>query len=418
MSVLPIEQSNLATDDTSETAAEENSTCYFPLLDRIAEGYFADYTKDSELYTAFLQLLKQDGHITQEDGLSSFKLALSIHSAAPRIEAHYQYYATTVENSLMKAQDAACPVWVHFDGKQYCSPTLERAQQDVKGLVDIEVLPFDRVSSLHHDLPTSTLYADINSPLFAHFHQTIRETATTGRSQYRLRYRPSVGEKPLAVSGYGVELALKRTDYIVIDDREGGSEDKEDVDGTAKTEDVSLETEEIDDLKPLSSSQLLGLGLKASSFVLASEDPFDTLLKVSRDFPKHSSVLSKLNASEEFITEHYANRDKFLPAGYNIVWMNGMQVEARQMNAYGLLAQLRRERRLVSSFQEVGLSGAEAISLISHPAIEELKGEGEVQRYDYRDTLEGGNVIVWLNDIEKDRRYDSWPSHASAVSNE
>ena len=32
----------------------------------------------------------------------------------------------------MIAQDAACPVWVHFDGKQYCSPDLERAQQNVK----------------------------------------------------------------------------------------------------------------------------------------------------------------------------------------------------------------------------------------------------------------------------------------------
>ena len=378
------------TYQTSETAAEENSTCYFPLLDRIAEGYFADHTTDSELYTAFLRLLKQDGHITQEDGLSSFKLALSIHSAAPRIEAHYQYYATTVENSLMVAQDAACPVWVHFDGKQYCSPALERAQQDVNGLANTEVLPFDRLLSLHHELPVSTLYADINSPLFAHFHQTIRETATTGRSQYRLRYRPSIGEKPLDVSGYGVELALKRTDYIVIDDREAETIQKEGTDDTAKTEDVSLETEEIDDLKPLSSSQLLGLGLKASSFVLASEDPFDTLLKVSRDFPKHSSILSKLNVSEEFVTEHYANREKFLPAGFNIVWMNGMQIEARQMNAYSLLAQLRRERRLVGSFKEVGLSGAEAISLISHPSIEELKGEEDVQRYDYRDTLEGG----------------------------
>jgi UDP-glucose:glycoprotein glucosyltransferase len=34
---------------------------------------------------------------------------------------------------LMVAQDAACPVWVHFNGKQYCSPTLERAQQGFPG---------------------------------------------------------------------------------------------------------------------------------------------------------------------------------------------------------------------------------------------------------------------------------------------
>lgn len=33
----------------------------------------------------------------------------------------------------MAAQDAACPVWVHLDGKQYCSSAMERAQQDVEG---------------------------------------------------------------------------------------------------------------------------------------------------------------------------------------------------------------------------------------------------------------------------------------------
>lgn len=117
-----------------ETAAEENSTSYFPLLDRIADGHFADDASEHDLYTRFLKLLQDDGHITDPDALSSFQFALSIHSAAPRIEAHYQYYTTSVENSLMVAQDAACPVWVHFNGKQYCSPSLERAQQDIRGL--------------------------------------------------------------------------------------------------------------------------------------------------------------------------------------------------------------------------------------------------------------------------------------------
>lgn len=121
-------------DISRETAAEENSTAYFPLLDRVADGHFSDCSTDKELYDTFLKVLEEDGHITNADALSSFQFALSIHSAAPRIEAHYQYYDTSVEPSLMIAQDAACPVWVHFDGKQYCSPALDRAQQDVAAL--------------------------------------------------------------------------------------------------------------------------------------------------------------------------------------------------------------------------------------------------------------------------------------------
>ena len=139
------------------------------------------------------------------------------------------------------------------------------------------------------------------------------------------------------VSGYGVELALKRTDYIVIDDRESGKETAEIETTAAKAEEVVFEAEELADLKPLSATELLGLGLKAASFIMSSEDPFDTLIKVSQDFPKHSSAITTRNTSTSLVEEHRSNRDVLLPAGYNIVWMNGAQVEARQMNAFALL---------------------------------------------------------------------------------
>ena len=266
----------------------------------------------------------------------------------------------------------------------------------------------------------STLYVDINSPLFAYFHHTLSNTARTGQTSYRIRYRPSFSAtgQPLIVSGYGVELALKRTDYIVIDDRgkTGDNEIRggEDVDA-AGLDGVSSQMEDLADLKPLSTSELLGLGLKASSFVIASDDPFNTLLEVSQDFPKHSSKIAKLNISDDFMIEHARNREVFLPAGYNMIWMNGMQVEARQMDAFSLIEQLRRERRLIGSLRELGLSAMESISLISHSTIAESKATSESQRYDYRDEPEGGQVIVWLNDIEKDQRYKDWPTHSSAV---
>ena len=390
-------------------------------------------------------MVKDDGHITDPDALSSFQFALSIHSAAPRIEAHYHYYDTSVEPSMMIAQDAACPVWVHFDKKQYCSPALDRAQQDVGALKsdshlvkwgntwliqtrNPEHLPFDRILGEGSDsqISPSILYADIMSPLFGQFHQTISSTARDGQTSYRIRYRPSTSEsaKPLAVNGYGVELALKRTDYIVIDDRSAGAEGPEDqtpligneADTEAGSAEILLDSEDVSDLKPLSAKELLGLGPKVGSFIMASDDPFETLLKVSQDFPKHSSTITKRNASIDFVKEHNSNREIFLPAGYNVIWMNGQQVQSRQMDAFALLEQLRRERVIVGNLRNLGLSGSEAVQILSHPAIAEAKVDGNTQRYDYRDAIEGGKVIIWLNDIEKDKRYSSWPSHSSAVS--
>jgi UDP-glucose:glycoprotein glucosyltransferase len=85
------------------------------------------------LYEKFIQVLKDDGHLADPETLSTYRFALSMHSLAPRIEAHYQYYHTAVEPSLKGEQDTSCPVWVLFNEKQYCSPALEEAHGEVRG---------------------------------------------------------------------------------------------------------------------------------------------------------------------------------------------------------------------------------------------------------------------------------------------
>jgi|SRR6478735_9487868 UDP-glucose:glycoprotein glucosyltransferase len=110
-----------------ETAAEENSTAYFPLLDRIASGHFQSANSDAEIYDRFLEVLQQDGHITKPEALSTFKLALSLRAAAPRIEAHYQYYTTAVDPVSKGDTNEDCSTWALLDSKKYCSETLDKA---------------------------------------------------------------------------------------------------------------------------------------------------------------------------------------------------------------------------------------------------------------------------------------------------
>ncbi|KXT01759.1 hypothetical protein AC578_2786 [Pseudocercospora eumusae] len=394
-----------------ETAAEENATSYFPLLDRVADGYFDSSKTDEELYKSFRTLLEQDGHLGKED-LSSFDYALSIHSAAPRIEAHYQYYNTSIVPSLPDDAQSACESWVYvpFSGQRYCSADLDEATAQPFGKAEASVhqLPFDRVLGDTASDKPSILYADLFSDSFRKFHKTLSKTARDGSTSYRVRYKASVGHerKPLTVSGYGIELALKRTDYIVIDDRNAEEEKK---DEPVSANDGTLSEEEVSDLRPLSQSELRRLGLRAASFVMGSEQPFDTLLRLSQDFPKHSSSIAATEISEEFIAEHSANREVLVPAGFNVMWINGVQIMPRDVEAYALLEHLRRERKMIKSVQEIGLSGTEAVELLSHEAITASQVEQEVQRYDWRDNAEGGDVIIWMNDIEKDKRYAEWP---------
>lgn len=115
-----------------ETAADENATAYYPILDRISEGYFNEEGTELQLYAAFLNLLQSDGHITDPATLASFKFALSVRSAAPRIKAHYQFYRTSVEPTLSAEQTEACQTWASIGGMQYCSAHMDEPLADIE----------------------------------------------------------------------------------------------------------------------------------------------------------------------------------------------------------------------------------------------------------------------------------------------
>lgn len=362
--------------------------------------------------------MQEDGHLTKAEDLSSFDLALSLHSTAPRIEAHYQYYDTSVKPLLGQNGVEDCESWLYvpFSGQRYCSPALDSDSAKPLGIAgdSLRDLPFDRILGDPLDSQPAVLYGDLSSPLFRQFHRTASKTAKDGKSSYRVRYRTAarVDSNPLTVSGYGVELALKRTDYIVIDDRQEDEEKKAESLGSAG---AVLREEDLSDLRPLSSSELLRLGMKAASFVLSSDEPLDTLSKLSQDFPKHSGSVAGMNISEGFIQEHAQNRELILPAGFNVLWINGVQIMPRDLNPYSLLEHLRRERKMINGVRELGLSGPEAIDLLSHEAITASQVDQEAQRYDWRDDTEGGDIVMWLNDIEEDKRYADWSDSISGL---
>ncbi|KAM0277523.1 hypothetical protein ACHAQH_005722 [Verticillium albo-atrum] len=392
-----------------ETAAGENATSYFPLLDRIASGHFNDLSTDKALYDKFLQLLQDDGHVTSPEALSTFKLALSMRSSAPRIEAHYQYYDTAVASHVSGGQQQDCKLWVQSAGSQFCSPTLEDRKAAVSGT--IKSLPFDRVLGTGAD---AVLYADPASASFGDFHQSLAQRARNGEITYRLRYRRASdsSQEPLPINGYGVELALKRTDYIVIDDREARDDDSQ---KSIATEVVLDEEEEVADLKPLSTSELAPLGLKAASFIMQSQNPWDALLKLTQDFPKFSSSLATHEVSEDFLAEHEKNRAEMGPSGLNALWMNGVQLIERQIEAFTLVDMLRRERKLIDNIRNLGLTGQQAALLLGHPKVASAKTDDEPPRFDWRDDLEEGKVIIWLNDLENDARYADLPSELTSL---
>jgi UDP-glucose:glycoprotein glucosyltransferase len=402
-----------------ETAAEENETSYFPLLDRISSGAFADKTSDKDLYNEFLRIANAEGFLTDPAELSSFNLTLSIHAAAPRIEAHYHYYENNLVPIMGKFFNSSCKVWVQWASKQTCEFEGEFTDM-IAGHErfpnDRRKLQFDRAMETVEDKPAAILYADIQAPEFKAHHERLKRYAEAGYISYRVRYRPPIEpeERPVILSGYGVSLVLKKTDYMVMDDRDVKADKDEDKaivgdEGSTTQQPLGrLEDTETHDIKPLQGKDLAGLGYKAASFVMASEDSFGTLQRLVQDFPKHSAAIAAGEVNSNISDELHNNWEMTVGPGKNLLWINGLQMEQSQINAFALLDHLRRERRYINGFQSLGLQPSEAIRLLSHNALAAAKENEKVQRFDYRDTIEGGHVIIWLNDLEKDSRYKSW----------
>ncbi|PHH58845.1 hypothetical protein CDD81_4273 [Ophiocordyceps australis] len=392
-----------------ETAASENETAYFPLVDCIASGRFATARSDAQLYTAFLDVFDTQGYISSPEALATFDLALSLRATAPRIEAHYQYYSTAVEAAVSKL---SCQNdWVWLDGKQYCSSSsLDEGIRDGLFSTKVKELPFDRTLGAG---PDAILYADMTSNSFAPLHTTLSRAARQLGLRYRIRYRHSTLDKaePLTVSGYGVDISLKRTDYIVIDDR---AAEKDGLQKPLASAAFLDDNSQAADIRPLSTSELALLGMKTASFILESENRLETLIKLTKDFPKYSFSIVAHNVSADFAAEYEQHRADIGRGGINFVWINGLQLAERQIEAFALVQLLRRERKLMDSVRDIGLHGKQAVSLLGHRAIVASKSNKDPLRYDWTDRSEFSKAIIWLNNIEEDARYQEYPTSLNA----
>ncbi|KAI9244442.1 UDP-glucose:glycoprotein glucosyltransferase-domain-containing protein [Helicostylum pulchrum] len=417
--VAPWSAPNLLVE-IAETIATHNETQYFNLLqDFISIEEKASSLTDYKLYNEAVKVISSLG----VDETNFFKIALSVHEAAPRIEAYNQYYRESVIPSLSQYDDQ-CEVWAQVDNTQVCDfqEFVNSIKQESEA--SINLLPFDHIIRPSSGVSRKTviLYTTQFSSKFAEFHNYLTKAVDEQEITYVIRYRSPLSSlapgTPLYLSGYGVEMALKNTDYLVIDDRT--SEDiktkdsiKDKLSGFGKKISQSLfHADQKATIDPLTPAEIKSLGLKAAQYVARSSNPLETLTKLSQDFPKYAKSVSEVELDAEFEQESINNQMSFLRSGLNAVWLNGKGLDYSQVDPFYLVRALRTERKLIQSMQDIGFTSKEAIQIISSPVLTKASRFSEQaadEVYDVRDTAEEP-FTVWWNDIEKDSRYKTWSS--------
>nr|XP_018263998.1 UDP-glucose:glycoprotein glucosyltransferase [Kwoniella dejecticola CBS 10117]OBR86156.1 UDP-glucose:glycoprotein glucosyltransferase [Kwoniella dejecticola CBS 10117] len=416
-----------------ETVYEESPSSYFPLLHLLPELSQDAYETDETLLNSISELISSHPILSNSISRETLNLALSLHTSVPKILAQYSWYESSVRPKEVDLGVERCKEhgWVEWKGKGFC--WVDDLRKDVEMSIEEGSshvsqpgsLPFDHISSpLSTDSATAIVYYTPHSENSANLlNYLARHESQYPNFNYVIRYLPPTtfdAAKKTPLSGWGVEMALKKTDYLVVDDRLTGTSKSQAAEQEVAKHSKSSDSGIFDDAlgqdpwsdlsTPLTSDEIRDLGLKATTLIKSSSNPLDALRELSQDFPKYSAALARRVEVSDGIrgkTRQMLQRGKAADA----IYING-KAWNEGLDAYGLLRAIRSERHHVLSLTSLGLTPKQAIELISDPVIgeaqvEESPGEGVV---DASDRSEGGDVIVYWNNIEKDKRYKNWPS--------
>lgn len=173
--------------------------------------------------------------------LALLKLSLSMHSLSPRVQAHFQ-----IAHEVVAHGDCKTKSFVTIGSRVACSlAELKKALEkpDLTGVgEEEEIYTFDHIyPGTENNSIATILYSEIGTKDFQQYHDYLKKQTAFGKIKYVSRhYIRDLNSNKVRLSGYGVELHLKSTEYKsqddsprTDDDQRGSnlSEDDTDVDG-------------------------------------------------------------------------------------------------------------------------------------------------------------------------------------------
>uniref|UniRef100_A0A8D2IVX3 UDP-glucose ceramide glucosyltransferase-like 1 n=1 Tax=Varanus komodoensis TaxID=61221 RepID=A0A8D2IVX3_VARKO len=383
---------------------------------------------DSSSYYAMLEAASQSLSSLQKNLL---KFALSLRSYSATVQAFQQIAAD-------EPPPEGCNAFFVVHGKKTCdSEKLGILLQTAS-----ERLPKPFMFKGDHKYPVSNpespvviLYAEIGSKEFSRFHKLLVEKATAGEVTYVLRhYIANPSKEKVYLSGYGVELAIKSTEYKAKDDTQvkgtdvnatviGENDPIDEVQGflfgklryklhpTLKEELKELRKhliESTNEMAPLKVWQLQDLSFQTAARILAAPtvDALMVMKDLSQNFPTKARAITKTVVSSELRSEIEENQKYFkgtlgLQVGDSALFINGLHIDLDTQDIFSLFDVLRNEARVMEGLHSLGIVG-----LSMHNVLKlNIQPSDTDYAVDIRST-----AISWINNLEVDGRYNSWPS--------
>uniref|UniRef100_A0A8C7J6E3 UDP-glucose ceramide glucosyltransferase-like 1 n=1 Tax=Oncorhynchus kisutch TaxID=8019 RepID=A0A8C7J6E3_ONCKI len=395
--------------ETSEFIAEDGNEKFWDFVDTVKE--LTVYKNGESVRSYYNLVIKKAGQFLTVLQVNLLKFALSLRSYSPAVHASQQIGSD-------ESPPEACLAFVSVHGQHGCST------KDLKKLLKAAAgrpKPYlykneHRYPGLNKtDVPVVILYAEIGTKKFGSFHKVLAEKAAEGKLIYVLRHfvaepRP----QKMLLSGYGVELAIKSTEYKAVDDTQVKvNTDVDDIDevqgflfGKLKNSHPDLQEqlgelrkhllESTNDMAPLKVWELQDLSFQAAARIM-SVPTFDAL-KLMRDLSQNFP--SKTNRRESSLFQRLSETMGIHP-GDGGLFINGLHIDLDVHNPFSILDTIRGEAKILEGLHNLGIKEENLGKLLRLP----MNPVEENYALDIRHP-----AITWINDIETDSMYRSWPS--------
>ncbi|KAK4305525.1 hypothetical protein Pmani_022586 [Petrolisthes manimaculis] len=413
--------------EAAEYMAEENGATFWSFVEAVAD-------KDPKIFSLGTDKERFDATISAASQfllpsqVPLLKLSLSLRAYSPKIEMFTQI---ALDRDLPKEDE--CWTVVDINGEVTCNI------ENIKALVERSDGVKPVMYEVDHHFPGgesakvgAVLYSELGSSEFQAFHKILKDMAGMGQIDYVIRHKiKERSKKKVRLSGYGVELAIKSTEYKAQDDtkvqeegrtQEQEEEKEEEVEGFlfSKLESIHPDKqEELGQLRhhleesrhemaPMKVWQLQHLSMQAAQRIMSSplEQQLSILVHTAQNFPMLARSLFRTKVDEKMKKEILKNQNQLssqleVNPSDAALFINGMFLDMDYTNIYTLLDHIRSEERVMGGLHKLGLEG-DALKVLLNLDVSENNQDYGI---DIRDSS-----IKWMNNIETDRAYRKWPS--------
>ncbi|XP_026349276.3 UDP-glucose:glycoprotein glucosyltransferase 2 isoform X1 [Ursus arctos] len=411
--------------EASEFMAEESNEKFWQFLETVQE--LAIYKQTESSYSYYNLILKKAGQFLDNLHINLLKFAFSIRAYSPTIQMFQQIAAD-------EPPPDGCDAFVVIHRKHTCKinelkKLLKKATSRPRPYLfkGDHIFPTDK-----ENLPVTILYAEIGTRGFSKFHKVLSEKARNGEILYVLRhYIQKPESQKMYLSGYGVELAIKSTEYKALDDTQVKTVTNTTVEDEMETNEVQgflfqKLKERYSDLKdnltafqkyliesnkemtPLKVWELQDLSFQAASQIMSTPvyDAIKLMKDISQNFPIKARSLTRIAVNQLMREEIQENqkglRDRFeIQPGDACLFINGLRVDMSAYDPFSLLDMLKLEGKMMNGLHNLGINKEDVSKF--------LKLNSRVSDHTYALDIRHSSVM-WINDLENDDLYVTWPA--------